>query len=67
MKDETNSIPITEFVGLKPKMYSYTTESKEQKIAKGVQRAVVKNDICFDNYKTVLFDHTIRRGDLYNF
>jgi hypothetical protein len=31
----------------------------EIKKAKGVQKSVVDKDICFDDYKTVLFDHTI--------
>ena len=45
MKDESNGSIITEFVGLRPKMYSYTTlvssALKETKRAKGIQRAVV--------------------------
>lgn len=52
MKDESNGDIITEFVGLRPKMYSYTTmkrqfqdaanvpvQLKESKRAKGIQRA----------------------------
>ena len=35
-KDEASGDPITEFVGLKSKMYSYNTENKENKTAKGV-------------------------------
>ena len=36
-KDEAAGLPITEFVGLKSKMYSYTTEKKNNKTAKGVK------------------------------
>jgi hypothetical protein len=57
MKDESNGSIITEFVGLRPKMYSYTTmeatpttttttattsvKLKEAKRAKGIQRAAI--------------------------
>ena len=45
MKDESNGSVITEFVGLRPKMYSYTTlvsaDLKESKRAKGIQRAAL--------------------------
>ena len=51
MKDETNGVAITEFVGLKPKMYSYITDDgKEARRAKGVQRAVVENKLCHADY-----------------
>jgi uncharacterized protein YnzC (UPF0291/DUF896 family) len=50
MKDESGGDIITEFVGLRPKMYSYTVRqtaangdvvSKEAKRAKGIQRAAL--------------------------
>ncbi len=48
-KDETSSKPITEFVGLRPKMYSFTTlrepnsdHTCEKMRAKGVQRAALQ-------------------------
>ncbi|CAB4015605.1 Hypothetical predicted protein [Paramuricea clavata] len=63
MKDETLGIPIQEFVGLRPKMYSilYTENSKlvEKKTAKGskgIEKSVTKKKIRHDNYKTCLFD-----------
>ena len=37
-KDEAAGEPIVEFLGLKSKMYSYRTEGKENKTAKGVKR-----------------------------
>jgi hypothetical protein len=47
MKDESHGEIITEFVGLRPKMYSYTTlqddaKLKESKRAKGIQRAAIR-------------------------
>ena len=55
-KDETSSKIITEFVGLRAKMYSFVTDDKyESKKAKGVKRAVVKNELKFADYKRSLF------------
>ena len=51
MKDEANGVAIIEFVGLKPKMYSYKkVDGKEERRAKGVQRAVVANEMNHDAY-----------------
>ena len=36
MKDETASVPIVEFVGLRSKMYSIKSEAFESKRAKGI-------------------------------
>jgi hypothetical protein len=48
---------ITEFVGLRSKLYSYLTEdSEEHKRCKGVKRSVVANDIKFQEYKNTLFN-----------
>ena len=56
-KDEAAGVPITEFVGLRSKMYSYTKEDgKEGKTAKGIKKAVIKNDIQFENYRDILFN-----------
>ena len=42
MKNEAASVTIEEFVGLKPKMYSYLVNgNSEYKKAKGVNRNVV--------------------------
>ena len=59
----TDSIPamnkqIIEFVGLRPKLYSFKTDDlKEKKTCKGVKRNVVKNDINVDDYKNTLYTH----------
>ena len=39
MKDETHGNPIIEFVGLKPKMYSYLTYDRQTKVVKPSHRA----------------------------
>ena len=55
-KDETHSIPITEFIGLRSKMYSYIKDdNNEAKTAKGIKKNVIKKDINHDNYKETLF------------
>ena len=55
-KDEAAGIPITEFVGLRSKMYSYIKDNqKGGKTAKGIKKNVIKNDIKHDNYKDTLF------------
>ncbi|XP_072018277.1 uncharacterized protein [Amphiura filiformis] len=56
-KDEAGGKQITEFVGLRAKLYSYRMhEGKEEKRCKGVKKAVVERKITFDDYKSCLFD-----------
>ena len=60
MKDETHGIPIQEFIGLRPKMYSilYTQNDKlvEKKTAKGIKKSVTKRKLRHANYKECLFE-----------
>ena len=57
MKDETVGKLITEFVGLRAKLYAYKTlENKEIKKAKGVKKSVINQTINIDDYKKVLFN-----------
>ena len=54
-KDETQGIPICEFVGLRSKMYSIKLDDdSEKKTAKGIVRNVIKNHLKHDNYKQIL-------------
>ena len=55
-KDEAAGEPIVEFIGLKSKMYSYKTENKENKTAKGVKKNVIKRDLCHCDYLNTLYD-----------
>ena len=58
MKDETEGIPIIEFVGLRAKMYSIKAlDAENDKMrAKGVIKAVTKMQITHDDFKTSLFE-----------
>ena len=59
MKDETNSKPIIEFVGLRPKMYSVLLEKDKNKAtAKGVKKSAMKN-IKHKDYKRCIFSNAI--------
>ena len=56
MKDECGGKVITEFVGLRFKMYSYIKDDgKGTKTAKGIKKNVVKKDVKHGDYKDVLF------------
>lgn len=62
-KDELNSKIITEFVGLRSKMYSVRTvdtKNNEMKKAKGLKKYVLKNEITFDDYIHCLKENDIR-------
>ena len=65
-KDEACGVPITEFVGLRSKMYSYMKDNeKGGKTAKGIKKNVIKKNLTHENYKAVLFNnrqlrHTIK-------
>ena len=51
-KDEACGVPITEFVGLKSKMYSYIkNDEKGGKNAKGIKKNVIRNNIKHEDYK----------------
>ncbi|XP_054712885.1 uncharacterized protein LOC129222404 [Uloborus diversus] len=56
MKDENNGKIMTEFVGLRAKMYALKVEDKVIKKSKGVKKIVVKNRISFEDYKDCLFN-----------
>lgn len=58
-KDETVGKPISEFVGLRSKMYSFLCDGNvEEKRAKGIAKVTVKKELKHDHYKTILFDES---------
>ena len=57
-KDECSSIPMTEFIGLRSKMYSYIKDNNQVgKTAKGIKKNVIKKDITHENYKETLLNN----------
>jgi hypothetical protein len=57
-KNETSEKIITEFVGLRPKLYSFKTDDgHEKKTCKGVKKNVVKNKITLEDYRNTLYTH----------
>ncbi|MCG8571961.1 MAG: endonuclease VII domain-containing protein [Spirochaetes bacterium] len=63
-KDEAKGKPITEFVGLKSKMYSYKVELgsgniKNKRKAKGVKKNIIKRNIDHSDYLDVLTNNNI--------
>ena len=65
MKDELGRKIITEFVTLRPKIYSYLTgDCKADKKAKGTKKCVIKRMIKFDDYKNFLLkDEVILKSE----
>ena len=64
MKDETAGAAIEEFVGLKPKMYSYLVDdNSEHKKAKGLNRNIVAT-ISHNEYKDVLLNKKCLRRSM---
>ena len=62
LKDEAGGRIISEFVGLRVKLYSFkilktAAEIFEEKKCKGTKKAVVKKHITFDDYKRCLFNN----------
>ena len=56
MKDELGGKIMTEFVALRPKLYSYKKlDGVEDKKCKGIKKCIVKKTLTFKDYKTCLF------------
>ena len=66
MKDELGGKIMTEFMALRPKLYSYEKlDGSEDKKCKGIKKCVVKKTLTFEDYKTCLFnDSTEYRSQL---
>ena len=66
MKDELGGKIMTEFVELRPKLYSYKKlGGSEDKKCKGIEKCILKKTLTFEDYKTCLFnDSTEYRSQL---
>ena len=59
MKDELGGKIMTEFVALRPKLYSYRKlDGSEDKKCKGIKKCIVKKTLTFEDYKTCLFSNS---------
>ena len=58
MKDERAGVPLEEFVGLRPKIYSMKFSNQENKTAKEISKHVVKQTLRHHAYKECLFNQT---------
>ena len=56
MKDQLGGKIMTEFMALRPKLYSYKKpDGSEDKKCKGIKKCVVEKTLTFEDYKTCLF------------
>jgi hypothetical protein len=53
-KDETNGVPISEFVGLKSKMYCFAVGGSTKRTAKGIKKAAAQRDLMMEQCKAYL-------------
>ena len=75
MKDELGGIIMTEFVALRPKLYSYkkldgveeTAGQDEVKKCKGIKKCVIKITLTFEDYKNCLFNDSTEYRSLLMF
>ena len=57
MKDELGGDIMSEFVALRPKLYSFRRHNgAEDKKCKGIKKCVIKKTLSFDDYKNCLFN-----------
>jgi len=65
-KDEWNSDPVLEFVGLRSKMYSLLTlDGKEKSTAKGIKTSYQKKHMKHELYKHCLFEDATTTASYY--
>ena len=57
MKDELGGKIMTEFIALRPKLYSYNKlDGEEDKKCKGIKKCVIKKTLTFEDYKNCLLN-----------
>ena len=57
MKDELEGAIMTEFIALRPKLYSYKKlDGAKDKKCKGIKKCVVKKTLTCEDYKNCLFN-----------
>ena len=63
-KDEMKSKIVTEFIALKPKMYSFNYDNKNIHKCKGIKKSI---DIKFNEHKQSLINEELIFKEFYNF
>ena len=59
MKDELGGAIMTEFIALRPKLYSFRKlDGAQDKKCKGIKKCMVKETLSFNNYKNCLLNPT---------
>ena len=59
MKDELGGNIMTEFMALRPTLYSYKElDGSEDKKCQGIKKCIVKKTLTFEDYKTCLFNNS---------
>ena len=65
MKDELGGAIMTEFVALRPKLYSYRKlDGACDRKCKGIKKCIVKKTLTFEDYKNCLLN-PITAGNVY--
>ena len=62
-KDELGGKQMTEFIGLRPKMYSFVGEDSDKR-AKGVKKSVLRKTITHEDYRSCLFEKEVFHRDM---
>ena len=62
-KDELGGKVMTEFIGIRPKMYSYVGEESGKR-AKGVKKSVLCKTITHEDYRTFLLEKKVYSRDM---
>lgn len=65
-KDETAGTPPLAFVGLRSKMYAIKMPASEIKHAKGVKKVVIDKSLCFEDFKSCLFNSDSLEHDFHS-
>ena len=59
MKDECNGKLMTEFIGIRSKMYCYQVEEKVEKKGKGIKKHLLKNELRMDHYRDCIMEEKV--------
>ena len=64
IKDEAGGKQLTEFVGLRSKLYSFRIDGQDEKKSKVIKKSEVKRTISFQDYKDCLFTGNEQMRDI---